>query len=323
MKIKSSWIHIGFLVLILIIAGTAGFRLYRWNKGTNMEEDAVQIDTSEFDVETMDMILPMDASLLEGHEDDGELTILCLGNNPFSDERGEDGLAARIAEKTNATVYDCSFPDSSAACKYAEYNPEYTKDHFNFYYVTEFLRTKQFTAIESIAKDEPDPKYLEAVEVMKSVDMSKVDVMIIMYDTTDYEIGTPSDNPDNPDDVTAWTGGLRVTLNKIKESWPYIRIFVMSPTYAEYKDENGEIQSGTIHDLGNGAVPHYVQKEIDAVAGVGGVSFIDNYYGTINEDNYKQYMQEESHYNNDGREALADRIAYVINHQMMTVFAAQ
>lgn len=323
MKIKSSWIHIGLVVLIFIIAGTAVFRLYRWNKGTSVEEDTEQIDPSEFDIETMDMIIPMDASLLEGHEDDGELTILCLGNNPFSDERGENGLAAKIAQKTDATVYDCSFPDSAAACKYAEYNPQYTRDHFNFYYVVEFLRTQQFTAIESIAKDEPDPKYLEAVEVMKSVDMNQVDVMIVMYDTTDYEIGTPSDNPDNPSDVTAWTGGLKVTLNKIKETWPYIRIFVMSPTYAQYKDDNGEVHSGTLYDLGNGAVPHYVLKEIDAVAGAGGVSFIDNYYGTINEDNYTQYMVEESHYNDDGREALADRIADIINHKMSTVSVAK
>lgn len=323
MKIKSSWIHIAFIALIVIIAGTAAFRLYRWNKGTNKEEDIEQVDPSEFDVETMDMILPMESSLLEGHEDDGELTILCLGNNPFSDERGESGLASKIAEKTGATVYDCSFPDSSAACKYAEYNPQYTRDHFNFYYVVEFLRTQQFTAIESIAKDEPDPKYLEAVEVMKSVDMNKVDVMVIMYDSTDYEIGTPTDNPDNPYDVTAWTGGLRVTLERIKEAFPYIRIFVMSPTYAQYMDENGEVHSGTTYDLGNGAIPHYVLKEIDAVAGAGGVSFIDNYYGTINEDNYEEYMTEQSHYNEKGRDALAERIADIINHKMTTVSVAK
>ena len=43
------------------------------------------------------------------------------------------------SEKTNATVYNCAFPDSSVACKYAEYNPSYTRDHFNLYYVVTFL----------------------------------------------------------------------------------------------------------------------------------------------------------------------------------------
>ena len=77
-KDKNVWIHIVFIALIVIIAGVSAFRLYRWNKGTrNPEADIEQVDPSEFDTETMDMILPMDGSLLEVHEDDGELTILC------------------------------------------------------------------------------------------------------------------------------------------------------------------------------------------------------------------------------------------------------
>ena len=73
-KDKNVWIHIVFIALIVIIAGVSAFRLYRWNKGTrNPEADIEQVDPSEFDTETMDMILPMDGSLLEGHEDDGEL----------------------------------------------------------------------------------------------------------------------------------------------------------------------------------------------------------------------------------------------------------
>ena len=78
------------------------------------------------------MILPMDSARLEGREDDGVTTILCLGNNPFSDDRDKTGLAAQIADKTGAVVYDCAFPDSSAACKFPVYNPEYTKDHLTF-----------------------------------------------------------------------------------------------------------------------------------------------------------------------------------------------
>ena len=260
----------------------------------------------------------MDASLLEGREDDGETTILCLGNNPFADDHGNTGLAAMIASKTNATVYDCSFPDSSAACKYPIYNPQYTKDHFNFYYVVECFRNNEFTAISSIANDEADPRYAESVEVMKTVDMDKVDIIVIMYDSTDYNVGTPSDNPDNPYDVTAFTGGLRTTINNIKSTWPYIRVFVMSPTYAQYMDEDGELHNGTITDLGNGTLNHYLVKEADAVMDCG-VSFVDNYYGTINEDNYQEYMKDHMRYNEAGREKLAERIADIINNKMGTV----
>lgn len=172
----------------------AVYRLVRWNKGVDINElnaDLEEIDPSEFDVETLDMIIPMDASALEGREDDGVTTILCLGNNPFTDERGDNGLCSLIEKKTDSVVYNCAFPDSSAACKYPTYNPEYTRDHFNLYYVTECFRNNEFTAITSIAGDEPDPGYMESVEVMKTVDMDQVDVILIMYDSTDYNMGTP------------------------------------------------------------------------------------------------------------------------------------
>lgn len=311
-------LHIILLVVILLIAIIAVYRLYKWNQGTDLDTDVSDVDPSEFDIETLDMIIPMDASLLEGREDDGVTTILCLGNNPFTDDRDTTGLAAQIASKTGAVVYDCAFPDSSAACKYPIYNPEYTKDHFNFFYVVECFRNNEFRAISSIAGDEPDPRYTEAVEVMKTVDMDKVDIIIVMYDSTDYNMGTPSDNPKNPNDVTAFTGGLRTTLQNIQSTWPHIRILVMSPTYARFMDEDGELYNGTMKDIGNGTLNHYLVKESDAVLDCG-VSFIDNYYGTINEDNYEQYMSDHMHYNEAGRELLAQRVSDIINNQLGTV----
>lgn len=314
-------LHIFLIAAILIIAGVSIYRLDRWNKGTKLSDDTEDIDTSQFDIEVLDMILPMDSSKLEGHEDDGVTTILCLGNNPFSDDRDKTGLASQIATKTDAVVYDCAFPDSSAACKYPVYNPEYTKDHFNFFYVVECFRNNEFTAISSIANDEPDPRFAETVEVMKTVDMDKVDVLLVMYDSTDYNMGTPSDNPNNPYDVTAFTGGLRMTLENIKNTWPHIRIYLMSPTYAQAIDENGNYLNGTITDMGNGTLNHYMIKEAD-VAMDCSVSFIDNYYGTINEDNYSEYMADYMHYNQKGREKLADRVADIINNHMTIVVSS-
>ena len=311
-------LHLVLLAAILLIAITSVYRLHRWNQGTPLDLDMDDIDTSQFDIETLDMIIPMDAALFADREDDGVTTILCLGNNPFSDDRSDSGLAARIASKTGAVVYDCAFPDSSAACKYPSYNPEYTKDHFNFFYVVNFFCNNEFTAISSVANDEPDPRFAETVEVMKSVDMDKVDIIVIMYDSTDYNMGTPSDNPDNPYDVTAFTGGLRTTIDNIKNTWPYIRIFLMSPTYAQYMDEDGNLHNGTTTDLGNGSLNHYLVKESE-VAMDCGISFIDNYFGTINEDDYQEYMSDHMHYNDDGREKLAERIADIINNRLDTV----
>lgn len=311
-------LHMVIIAIIVIIAVVAVFRLMRWNKGVASDYDPNYV-TTEFDVEALDMIIPMDQSRLEGHAEDGELHILCLGNNPFSDERGKNGFAAMIGEKTDAVVYNAAFPDSSAALKYPVYNSEYPNDLFNLYYVTQSIISGSFSDnIKSVAADKDDKAYLEAANVLDSLDMDKIDIMIIMYDSTDYNIQTPSDNPGNPLDVTSYTGGLRMSIQNIQEAYPHIRIFVMSHSYAMYKDDDGTIKSGNTTDLGHGNLPHYLVMEAD-VAMEQGVSFIDNYFGTINEDNYKEYLADHMHYNKKGRELLADRIADIIINRSSTV----
>lgn len=73
-----------------------------------MGQGGIQVDydpgqqTTEFDVEVLDSIIPLAPDKLEGHEDDGVTSILCLGDDPFSLDQGEGGLAEQIAQKTGA-----------------------------------------------------------------------------------------------------------------------------------------------------------------------------------------------------------------------------
>lgn len=318
---KTTIVHILLLAAIVLIVGIAAFMLIRWNQGTNSdrEADIEQIDPSEFDIETLDMIIPMDSSRLSNHEEDGELNILCLGNNPFTDDRGETGLAALIASKTGARVYDAAFPDSSMAFHNYPIVDSFPWDHFNLPSLANLLLAQSFVTLDSALNYVDDKsKYEPAIEAIKSVDMNKLDVIVIMYDSTDYNLGIPCVNEQVKDDVTSFAGGLTFFLEVVNQYWPHIRVFVMTPTYAQYMDENGKLYSGTIKDIGNGALPYYVQNEINATVGEG-YSVIDNYYGTINEENYAEYMIDHMHYNAAGREKLADRIADVINNKMTTV----
>lgn len=319
---KTTIVHIILIIAILAVAGTAVYRLYRWNQGTtsNVEADIEQVDPSEFDVETLDMIIPLDSSRLEGHEDDGELEILCLGNNPFSDDRTEGGLAGLIASKTGAKVYNGSFPNSSTALRYYPMTPEYLWDQFNLPSIANALLAKEFKPMHSAVgyMEEGTEIYNDSIATLESVNMETIDAIIIMYDSHDYNIGTPCVNVDVPNDVQAFTGGLTFFLDIVKQYWPHIRVFVMTPTYAQYVDENGKLLSGDTTDLGNGTLPFYVQNEIDATVSCG-YSVIDNYYGTINADNYEEYMSDNKNYNQAGREKLADRISEIINTKMSTV----
>ena len=324
---KTTIVHIILITAIIVIAGVSAYRLYRWNKGAVTVTPVTQqtpepVDPEAFDTEVLDMIIPMDSTRMNGHEDDGELQILCLGNNPFSDDRSSTGLASLIAQKTGGTVYDATFPDSSTAYKYNPINPNYPMDHFSLPSIGCGLMGNDFYTLNAAVPYMNDPEnFQKGLDALEAVDMSTLDVMVIMYDSTDYNNGTPCVNEQVEDDVMAFTGGLKFFMNIVKQYWPYVRVYVLTPTYAQYMDENGKMYSGSLKDIGNGTLPYYVQNEIDTTVGAGN-SLIDNYYGTINENNYEEYMSDYMHLNEKGREKVAERVSKIIMSNMSVVQSA-
>ena len=90
-------LHIVLISLIVLTIAVIAFKLYKWNKGVPSDYDP-NLQTDAFDVEVLDNIIPLAPDKLEGHEDDGVTTILCLGNDPFSLNREDTyGLANQIA----------------------------------------------------------------------------------------------------------------------------------------------------------------------------------------------------------------------------------
>lgn len=303
--------HIILLAAILIIAAISIIKLVIWNIGTKSDYDPDNL-AEGYDIEALDTIIPLSQTKLEGREDDGVTTILCIGGNPLTDGAGKNNFTSLLAEKTGATVFNGGFPESTIGARNSAYNESYPRDNFNLPYVARSICSKDFSRMESAASIEENSKYAQAVETLKSIDYDKVDIIAIVYDATDYLAGIPADNPNDPHELSTYTGGLRTALESIQETYPHIRIFVMSHTFAQSIDENGNYQNGGSTDLGNGALPHYLLKEVDVAISYG-VSIIDNFYGTINEDNYLDYMTDYIHLNDAGLDAMANRLAEVIN----------
>lgn len=300
-------IHIIIITTILITFGISIFILLRWDKGVESTFDPDYIST-EFDIEELDFIMYVDPAILKERKDDGELHILCLGNNPFTDMSGATSLAELIADKTGGTTYNGAFPDSTIATKS---QPENLNEFFSLFYVTMALVYNDYRHLEEAALKTPDKRYITAVNTLKALDMEKIDIILIMYDTTDYNRLSPSHNPENDYDLSAYTGSLRTSIESIKDRFPHIRIILMSHSYALHLNEDGELLSGTITDLGHGNVPHYLIMGYNVALNTG-ITFIDNYFGTIHEENYHEYMIDHMRYNDSGRSKLAGRAAEII-----------
>lgn len=298
-------LHIILLSIITIILIVCAYKLYKWDKGKPSDYDP-NFQTTAFDIEALDTIIPIAPDKLEGHEDDGVTTILCLGNDPFSLNKGENGLAEQIAAQTGATVYNGSFTGSSIGARYVSYNDGAWMDAFCLPYLTDALCNRDFSVLMDGAYRSYDPDFVPTAEMLESLDMSKLDIICIMYDGIDYINQIPSDDPNDPHSIIAYTGALRTAIESLQETYPFIRIVVMSHTFCFSIDADGNFQNGDRADLGHGTLSHYLRKELDVTSDCG-VSLIDNFYGSINEDNYLDYMTDYIHYNDEGRRLLAAR----------------
>ncbi|MBQ7840405.1 MAG: SGNH/GDSL hydrolase family protein [Lachnospiraceae bacterium] len=297
------FIVLGILFLITII------RLIVWNRGTKSGYDPNET-TTEFDVELLDYIQPLDPAVLEGREDDGVTTILALGNDPLSDERGKNGLAALLEEKTDSTILNAAFPGSTIAMKNPEYENSYPLDGLSLYWTTAALVNQNFDLMDVVVSDMNSKSAAAALETLKEVDPEKLDAIIILYDLQDY-IGKRIVYDENNDvNLNTVYGALNGTIRLIQQTWPHIRIYFLSPTYGTYTEGDGTVIDADMDDLGNGTLVDYINWELEASRS-NGISFIDTYYGAVTMED-EDCLTDGFHLNEKGREKVAARVAQVL-----------
>lgn len=302
-------LHLALLAAIVVLAVIAVVRFLVWNKGVELKV-RIGENKDKYIIEVNDNMVYLSDSKLEGHEDDGVTTILCLGNEPFSQDTSESGLAGQIASLGGCTVINAAFPGSQVTCENAQYRTDSLDsmdDIFNLFYVSYAISIGDFSSLETVASAHTeDSAYQQSVDALKSTDFSKVDIIAIMYDGTDYINGMAMQNPDVPDELTTYVGSLSNSFKLLQDKYPYIRIVFMSPYYAEYDGVNSRTT-----DLGNGTIVNYFQWAYDT-CGSSSVSFLDNYYGSVNENNYKDYLSDDVHLNAAGCTKVADHFVYKV-----------
>lgn len=311
-------VHLIFIALVLILVIIIAVKLFVWNKGTQSDYDPNNLST-EFDTEALDVIFPLLPSQLEGRESDGVQTILCLGNDTFADDRdSKDSLVSILQDKLSdsleesVVIHNGSFAGTTVSNEDPYIRDETLHDLFNLYWIINSLCQKDFTFQENaLMKVNPDGAYEETVNLLKGLDMDTIDTLVIFYDASDYQLARHVTDPSFEMNTGTYIGAMSSSLKMFKEAYPHVRIILLSPTYLQFVDENGEAQNGDTYDVGNGSFPNYLLHLIDTAQEYD-VTILDNYYGSITEDNYKKYLSDEIHLNKKGREVIADRLAAIL-----------
>lgn len=313
--------HMILLAMVVVVFAVIFFRFKNWGQFISQDEIKENIEGTYDD--TLDLIVSLtdeDGKVIPLDTSDG-LSIVAFGNSPFADDRdSEDNLANIIAEMTGATVYNCSIGSSYLAAEWPIFSAaDRPRDAYTFYWLALLAgqagNDQMFIEAEQALGDAFPEDAQAALDTLRSIDFSTVDVIAIMYDAYDYLIGHAMYNDENPTDIMQFTGNLEAGIEYLQSVYPHIRIIVMSPTYAfsNEVDENGEYISSDIVRYGRDVLSTYVIKEYSSCASRQ-VTFIDNLYGTVTEDNAKEYLIDNIHLNVEGRKKVAERFVYALNY---------
>ena len=310
-------VHVFFALVMIVVIGLVAYRFTHWGQRVS-QSDIFKDGQGSYD-DSWDSILPLT-------DENGQMVItdasniVLFGNAPFADDRdSSDSLANLIAKETGANVYNCSISGSYLAAQERDFDPTVAAmDAYCLYWMVCLatgapIDNYYVQAAEQLGDKTPADAE-EVINTLKTLDFNTIDTVAIMYDATDYLLGNPMYSNDNPTDPTQFTGNLEASLDVLQSLYPQIRIIVMSPTYAYAVDENGDYISSDMYIYNNRDVlSTYVIKECYS-ANLHSVSFMDNLYGSITEDNAKEYLTDNLHLNVKGRKLIAKRFEYFLNY---------
>ena len=315
-------VHTLLLAVIVFVVVICFFRLKNW--GVMIDLDEIFKDGPGTYEDTLDEIVPLLDAESQPVIQEQLTNIVVFGNAPFADDHAHSGsifCSIMLAKLTGSTVYNCSIGDSKLACTNEHLDLEKDpSDVFSLFYLSGLAVGYEFDSYFATAKQQllPTNEYPadadEVIETLTTLDFNTVDAIVIMYDATDYYELSTITNTENHHDLTTFTGSLELSLEILQTVYPHIRIVVASPTYAYAVDEAGEFVSSDRYAYnGHDILSSYVIKEgVSAISY--GVSFLDNFYGTFNEDNADDYLSDNLHLNKAGRELVAKRCEYFLNY---------
>lgn len=233
-------------------------------------------------------------------------TLVTLGDSIFGNN-ADSGTGAPdfIAKHSDMTVINGAF----GGTRMVKRSNDITQSRcaFDFENLVDAIIDNDFSAQEQAIIDHPSdilPYYSDRLTALKNVDWSEVDFITINYGTNDWEAGTSTQSY-----ITAY----EASLIKFMTEFPHIRVFVITPTFRFWIDENLEvIDDSNTRTFGNPAInlPTFNESLITVTNDLN-LNLIDCYSIGINRYNWTHYFSQydTTHQSYNGRELIGTRVA--------------
>ncbi|MBE5875497.1 MAG: SGNH/GDSL hydrolase family protein [Lachnospiraceae bacterium] len=313
--------HIILLSVITILFSASFIKLYLWDKSSaDIQTD--DFNAADFDTETEDFYATVSPSRIENYTDDGITTILMLGDSSLYDYNDGSGIPTLVREATDATVYNCSFANSTMSTLNTGFDGSYGNDAFSFYYLAMCIMNNTYE-IQRLGLDNAsisDESFANKLDLLSGIDFNTIDIVVVSYGAEDYLSGREVETLEvaTPYRSTVYTEALAQGIDWIRNAYPHIQFVVMSPTFCCYPEEDGTFSAGdTRKNDANATLANYMIAAKN-IAVQKNVTYLDNYWGiNIHAGNADSYLTESSTYpNSEGRKMIADKLITTITEKI-------
>lgn len=231
-------------------------------------------------------------SLLSGRK------VVVFGDSIIGMTRDETSVPAYASAYTGAEVYNVGF----GGCRMAVH-PTSGYAAFSMWALADAVASGNYTSQDAQASNGSD-YFPEQLALLKTIDFSGVDMIVIHYGTNDFAGNVTIDNASDDDDTATLCGALRYSLRKLMNAFPKIRIFVSVPIYRKWGSTGAETYTNS-----SGKKLRDFCEALAGVASEFNLPVIDGYKALgINTINDAAFSTDGTHLNDHGRRAFGELI---------------
>ena len=320
---KSGIIHVCFAAALVAILVLVILRVKGWFRIVD-PKDYSGHGGSVADYECHDNIMPLtdeEYNLIRQNEE----VILVFGNDPFSEDCGENGsLSAMVEEASGARVINCAITGSCIGMQEPAFDiARSPMNLFSPYYLACLACSDDMNYERELsqAKDalgDTFPLNGEMVlKMLSDLDIETVDVIVFFYDGSDYLQNVPTGLKDDEytDPFCSYLGSFTATIELFRKAAPSARIIVLSAPYMFRVGKNNTWEPCEDNPNRLGVdLSSYVLGQYKICAETYDITFVDNYYASVNIENGRDYLVDGRILNEEGKQLICDRLMYAMTY---------
>nr|DAN89836.1 MAG TPA: GDSL-like Lipase/Acylhydrolase [Caudoviricetes sp.] len=243
-------------------------------------------------------------------EEQDNYEVLNLGDSIFGINPICFDISSIAQEKTGYKFANCGFGGSQASSYPDETSPFYS---FNFWKIADAINSgdfsEQIASADEIYNGNASILYQNRIDILTSVDFSKLKLITIGYGTNDFSKAVGLDNENNRKDVTTYCGALRYGIEKLLAKYPHIQICLFSPPVKMLGSNNENISDTTPNNKGN-----YIKDFCNAMNSVADEYHLPyfNHHDNmgINDYNWRTFLRDGTHLTYDkGVDMFGSKVA--------------